>query len=140
MKKVAEVQTMCAQHDQLRDVANRYRLEIARPGPDPRSLADCRWKLMRLVTGHLAYEGLHLYPALYRSGGRDADAARQMATEIEQLSAELQNHVRDWTGTRIESDWPGYRLAAEALVDTLVRRLDREEKELYPLLLMAKAA
>jgi hypothetical protein len=140
MKKVAEVQTMCAQHDQLRDVANLYRLELAKPGPDPRSLADCRWKLMRLVTGHLAYEGLHLYPALLKSGGKDADTARQMATEIEQLSGALQTHVREWTVTRIESDWPGYRRAAETLIETLLRRLDREEKHLYPLLLVAKAA
>lgn len=140
MKKVAEVQAMCAQHDQLRDVASLYRLELAKPGPDPRSLADCRWKLMRLVTGHLAYEGLHLYPALYAAGGRNADIARQMATEIEQLSGALQNHVREWTVTRIDSDWPGYRRAAGALIDTLVLRIDREEKDIYPLLLVAKAA
>ena len=105
---------MCAQHEQLRDVANLYRQELARAGPNPRSLADCRWKLMRLVTGHLAYEGLHLYPALYRSGGKDADTARQMAGEIEQLSGALQSHVREWTVTRIENDWPGYRRAAES--------------------------
>ena len=140
MKKVAEVQTMCAQHEQLRDVANLYRMELTKPGPDPRSLADCRWKLMRLVTGHLAYEGLHLYPALCRSVGREADIARQMALEIEQLSGALQDHVREWTVIRIESDWTSYREAAEALIETLVRRMDREEKELYPLLLVAKAA
>ena len=139
MKKVAEVQAMCAQHDSLREVAKLYRRELAKPGPDPRSLADCRWKLMRLVTGHLAYEGLHLYPALLRSGGRDADTARQMATEIEQLSGTLHDHVREWTTARIERDWPGYRRAADALIAQLVCRLDREEKDLYPLLL-AKAA
>ena len=123
---------MCAQHEQLRDVANLYRQELARAGPNPRSLADCRWKLMRLVTGHLAYEGLHLYPALYRSGGKDADTARQMAVEIEQLSGALQSHVREWTVTRIENDWPGYRRAAESLIDTLVHRMDREEKVTLP--------
>ena len=140
MKKVAEIQAMCAQHDALREVAGQYRLELAKPAPEARSLADCRWKLMRLVTGHLAYEGLHLYSALHQAGGRYAETARQMAVEIEQLSGDLQNHVREWTVTRIESDWPGYRRAAEALVETLVRRLDREEKDLYPLLLVAKAA
>jgi hypothetical protein len=140
MKKVAEVQTMCAQHDSLREVANFYRLELAKPRPDARSLADCRWKLIRLVTGHLAYEGLHLYPALFKSGGKEADTARQMATEIEQLTGALHDHVREWTVTRIESDWTGYRRAAELLIATLVSRIDREEKDLYPLLLVAKAA
>ena len=140
MKRVAEVQTMCAQHDALREVANLYRQHLAQPGPDARSLADCRWKLIRLVTGHLAYEGLHLYPALYQAGGRDAAIARQMALEIEQLSCALQCHVRDWTSVRIEAEWLAYREAATALIETLERRLDREESDLYPLLMVAKAA
>ncbi|HEV2570031.1 hemerythrin domain-containing protein [Sphingomonas sp.] len=140
MKKVAEVETMCAQHEALREIAKLYRLELARPAPDARSLADCRWKLMRLVTGHLAYEGLHLYPALYKAGGTAGETARQMADEIGQLSCALQCHVRDWTAARIESDWPGYRAAAEELIVQLLRRLEREEKSLYPLMPMAKAA
>ncbi|NNM77400.1 hemerythrin domain-containing protein [Sphingomonas sp. ID1715] len=140
MKKVAQVQIMCAQHQELRDVAQKYRHALAQARPEPQALADCRWRLMRLITGHIAYENAHLYPALPECGARAEALGKEMAAELGQLTAQLHAHVREWTAERIAADWSGYRAAAEALIVALTKRIDREEQELYPLLTFARAA
>ena len=134
------VRTMCAQHDELRALVARYRAELARPAPDLAALSDCRWKLLRLVMAHLAYEDAHLFPALARHGaGLDA-AGRTRKGEVSALFARFQDHVREWTAIRIESDWRAFGEHASTLLNALVARMEREERELYTPLLVAKAA
>lgn len=140
MTKVAEIETMCAQHQELREVAAVYRRELGRAAPDPKALADCRWRLLRLISGHIAYETAHLYPALRRCGAHAEDAGKRMASELERLTGQLHAHVREWTGERISGDWAGYRRTSYTLIDMLTARMDREEQDLYPLLDLAKAA
>ncbi len=111
-----------------------------KPEADLAALAAFRWKLMRLVTGHLAFEDVHLYDALARGGGEAAAVAQSMAAELGHLLGSFQDHVRDWTPAAITGDWVGYRTASHALIAALVDRMDREEKQLYPLVVMAKAA
>jgi hypothetical protein len=140
MVTLREVKLMCAQHDELRALAADYAEQLARPAPDLVALAGCRWKLIRLVTVHLAYEDKHLYAIL---AGTDAPAVAivdRMATELGHLYASFQNHVREWTSAAIAIDWHGYRRETEALLDALCSRMDREEKDLYPLIAIAKAA
>lgn len=129
---------MYAQHDALRELARRYREELAREAPDLVALADCRWRLLRLVTGHLAYEDAHLRPLLARTP--QAVVHARMANELGQLFARFQNHVREWTAPQMAADWIGFRAQAGALLDALAMRMDHEERELYAPFLMAKSA
>ena len=140
MAMISEVRIMCAQHDGLRELADAYRRELGKDGPDLGALASIRWKLMREVAVHIAFEDKHLYGALAQCGERIAELGRSMASELGHLHASLQDHVREWTSARIAEDWPGYRAAVGAFVTVLTTRMDREEQELYPLVLVAKAA
>jgi hypothetical protein len=132
--------TMLAQHRELRTLAADYRRELDRAIPDLAALGKCRWTLARLISAHLAYETTHLYPAVQRIGPQPAALGDRMASEIGQLTAALGEHVRSWTVASIETDWARYRRASRQLIDTLCARMDREEAELYPLLGKAKAA
>lgn len=132
--------TMLAQHRELRALASDYRDEVAKTVPDLAALGKCRWTLARLISAHLAYEATHLYPALAKCGEKATATRDRMASEIGQLTAALGEHVRSWTVASIETEWASYRRSSRQLIDRLVARMDREEAELYPLLLTAKAA
>ena len=134
------VRTMVAQHDELRTLVARYRTELARPAPDLAALSDCRWTLLRLVMAHLAFEEAHLFPAVMRRGAAVEAAGRAMKGEVSALFARFQDHVREWTAIRIESDWRAFGEHASTLLNALVARMEREERELYTPLLVAKAA
>jgi hypothetical protein len=134
------VETMCRQHDELRALASEYFRQLDRAAPDLQALSKCRWTLARLLSGHLAYEGAHLYPALSAQGGRSQHVGAAMGAEAAKLASTLQNHVREWTASAILNDWDAYRTTSRSLIEILVARLDAEEAELYPLALLAKAA
>ena len=134
------VEIMCRQHDELRALGAAYERELGKPAPDLAALAKCRWTLARLVSAHLAYEGAHLYPALERAGGRASDLGRTMSAEMATLGAELGDHVRKWTSDSITTDWGHFTRTSKTLIDALKARMDREEREVYPVLSIAKAA
>ena len=135
-----QLETMRRQHDELRALGTKYEQELDRPSPDLSALSKCRWTLARLVSGHLAYEGAHLYPALASRAGPAGEIGRKMAAEIAELGGRLQNHVREWTPGAIADDWAGYRRSSKELISILRTRMDAEESELYPLAAIAKAA
>lgn len=134
------LETMLAQHRELRELADDYVRELSRPTPDLAKLGKCRWMLARLVSAHLAFEASHLYPALQRLGAAAGADGAHAASEIGQLTQALGAYVRDWTVSAIEANWSGYAEASKALVGRLRTRMDKEEAELYPLLRQAKAA
>ena len=134
------VETLCQQHAELRALASQYERELAKAAPDLPALAKCRWTLARLISAHLAYEGLHLYPALAAGGGHAAEMGRVFAAEMAGLGAQLDDHVRKWTSDAILSDWVGFARSSKALMAALKARMDREEREAYPLARIAKAA
>ncbi|GAO39970.1 hypothetical protein SCH01S_42_00130 [Sphingomonas changbaiensis NBRC 104936] len=134
------VETLCRQHDELRALATQYERELDKAQPDTTALSKCRWTLARLISTHLAYEGAHLYPALARSGGQATETGRKMASEMTELGAKLQSHVREWTVNAIADDWAGYRRSSKALIALLRARMESEEANLFPLAEMGRAA
>src|SRR5690348_14969385 len=119
-----KLETMRRQHEELRALAVTYEQELDRPEPDLSALSKCRWTLARLVTGHLAYENAHLYPALAGCGGAVSEAAERMSAEIVELGGRLHNHVREWTPGAIADDWAGYRRSSKDLISLLRLRME----------------
>ena len=135
-----QLDTLLAQHRELRALAGTYRAELDRTQPDLAALGTCRWTLARLISTHLAHEASHLYPTLRRASPQAIAAGERFASEIGQLTEALGRHVREWTVARIEDDWRGYRKASQDLIAKLSARMDKEEAELYPLFREAMAA
>lgn len=136
MSAANTIRTMCAQHDELRALAHRYRIELGKRGPDLRNLSECRWRLLRLVTVHLAFEDAHLQSFLAEQRTSKAfDRA-----DLDGLRDRFQNHVREWTSDRIVSEWPTFCRQASARLDELGVRMEREERDVYAPALLAKVA
>ena len=131
------VETLCRQHDELRALADNYQLELKKPTPDLQALARCRWALARLVSGHLAYARLYLYNIL---ASRGDTAGIKLGERLDDLGTRLSGHVRDWTPEMIVEDWPRYTRTSNALIKVLREHMEVEEQQLYPKLLVAKAA
>src|SRR3546814_9618290 len=49
------------------------------------------------------------------------------------LSADFIANDDKWTGERVAADWPAFGRETIALFDILAARVEREERELYPL-------
>lgn len=134
------LETMLRQHDELRALADEYDRQLARPEPDLAALANCRWTLARLLSSHLAYEGAHLFPTLNSGSESARQVARRMSAAVVGLGEHLQNHVREWTPAAIADDWAGYCRTSSKMLGLLRDHMAAEEVDLYPLLLIAKAA
>jgi hypothetical protein len=134
MQKI--VQTLIAQHDELRALRDTYERELAKPEPDLMALAKCRWTLARLVSTHLAFEQMHMKVLL----GRSEPVIAQLTQERQRLAQKLDEHVRNWTPNAIADNWADYGRVSRSVMAVLIGHLDREERDLYPLLLQAKAA
>ncbi|MFD1610550.1 hemerythrin domain-containing protein [Sphingomonas tabacisoli] len=130
-----QVEKLTHQHDELRALADSYEQALARPEPNLTTLAKHRWTLARLISAHLAVERLAF--------GRIANASDNVNRVMEEqraLAGQLDDHVRNWTVEAIAGDWPAYGRTCRAMMAVMRAHLDKEERELYPLLLQAGSA
>ena len=129
------IERMLADHAKLRACADRLEALLASGSvPDPDALADARWTLGSTMMQHLAFEERHLYAAL-REDPRSH--VRNVAAEFhEQLASSFgpyADHAKHWTPERVAESWDIYRGQTRTLLETMRRRMAREEEELYPL-------
>ncbi len=122
-------------HARLKEVSTELLALVETDAPcDPATLADCRWRLARLLLQHLPVEDRHVYRPLEQDVRPEvALTAKRFRLELEASYARFQDHADRWTGDAIVSDWPGYRSTVRQLVQSLHARIEREEATLYPL-------
>jgi hemerythrin-like domain-containing protein len=83
---------------------------------------------------HLALEDRILYPALQRQGDdRVRTTAARIQAEIGALAESFARYMAGWTDERITRDWRGFCTDSDRILDALARRIDREDRILYPL-------
>lgn len=102
--------------------------------PDPGVLADTRWQLSSFIMQHLAYEDRHLYSKLLSDERPHVVATgKKFQAELSELFGKYTEHAQFWTPDRIAADWQGFRTAARQSIEGMHRRIDHEERELFPL-------
>lgn len=123
-------------HDKMRRLAMAMRDVFNGPAPsDMRPLAQMRWSMASRVMSHLAFEDR----AFYSKIESHPDVAKRLLAErfrselVETFTA-YSDHCKSWTPRRIRCDWDVYRKAALDFIAWLLDRVDREEAELYPLI------
>lgn len=123
-------------HVDLLEVAREIRSRIAHDTLiDSVGLAQCRWRLARTVTQHLAMEDVHLYARLANDPRPEAVAiSARFERELKPLLGAFNAHIVEWTADAVRKDWDGYRVNMAGLLDALEARIECEEAELYPLL------
>ena len=103
--------------------------------PDRIELFDLRRDLVSTLLAHLKLEDWALYPRLIGSGDRQAASAGAMfKDEMGGLAAVFIAYTEKWHAGAITADWPGYCAETRGILDALMNRLTRENRELLPLL------
>jgi hypothetical protein len=109
---------------------------IGRPTPPPQlELFDVRRRLSSTLIAHLKSEDWVLYPRLAASSDPEiAATGRAFNEEMGGLAAAFTAYVHNWSAAEIEADWPGYCAETRGIIDALMNRITRENRELLPLL------
>ena len=109
---------------------------IARPSPPPQlTLFEVRRELLSSLLAHLKLEDWALYPRLINSGDpAAADLGREFEQEMGGLAPAFVAYSNKWSAPSIEADWTGYCAETRTILDALMHRVTRENRELLPLL------
>ena len=129
------VETLCAEHRQIRILVGRLNEFIARSAPpDPVEFLYFRREFGRTLVRHLKKEDWLIYPRLKASGRSGVrEIAARLCSELGSFEEAFGSYARRWTSIGISEDWPGFREETIAMLQLLLRRIALEESELYPL-------
>ena len=130
------------EHESLAIIVGRLSAMIAQDSPPPsRELYVLRMELTSALIHHLRSEDWMLYPRLLVSCDRRlADIAREFSKEMGGLSKAFRDYVEQWGAYAIKGGWKRYQRETAEILNSLTVRMDREERDLYPLLELKKAA
>lgn len=109
---------------------------VSRSDPPPQvELFELRHNLVSMLLAHLKLEDWALYPRLIESRQVELAAAGQaFKDEMGSLAPAFVAYCDKWGAAAIEDDWAGYCEDTRAMLDGLMNRLLRENRELLPLL------
>ena len=140
---MSDIQRLRDEHAQLIEVIGQLGAAVQQATPPPAvELFELRAKLARALIGHLKSEDWLLYPRLLESKDPNvAETARLFVEKMGGLAAAFTDYSRQWSAKAIETDWQAYCQATTEIVTALRTRIEREDRELYPLIeAVAKAA
>ena len=140
---MSEIMKLRQEHAELVQIVGRLARIIGQPAPPAASeLFKLRRELSSTLFAHLKAEDWVLYPRLLASpNAQVAETARTFSDEMGGLAQAYMAHADKWTATAIDQDWRGYCAATKGIIEALTLRINRENRELYPLLeAMDKAA
>jgi hemerythrin-like domain-containing protein len=124
-----------SEHRELMALARRLSAAIAAPQPAPQvELFELRRKLASALIAHLKVEDWALYPALFdHHDPAVAEAARRFSDEMGGLASAFAVYSERWTTMTIQANWNGFCTESADIISALIKRIEREETELYPL-------
>lgn len=130
-----EMQRLRAEHAALVTLSLIILDMVRAPHPPPAAeMAAARGQLRENLVRHLKCEDWILYPRLMATGDQELmRITRDFEIEMGGLAADFIAYDEKWTGERVAADWPGFGRATVAIFDILATRVEREERELYPL-------
>jgi hypothetical protein len=133
---MSELTKLRHDHAELARMFRQLERIIALPqAPSQLELFELRRTLMQTLIGHLKLEDWALYPRLIDSGDAEiAAAGRHFKDEMGGLAPAFLAYCEKWTANTIAADWPDYCSDTRELLDALNDRLNRENRELLPLL------
>lgn len=130
-----EMERLRAEHAALITLS-RIVLDMVRaPNPPrPTELISARGLLRETLVRHLKCEDWVLYPRLKASGDPElVRITREFELEMGDLAADFIAYDDKWTAARVDAEWPDFCRETIILFDMLAIRVEREERDLYPL-------
>jgi hypothetical protein len=133
---MSELSKIREDHATLARLFKRLGDVIACPSAPPQvDLFELRRELVSSLLAHLKLEDWALYPRLINSG--DIEIARlgaEFEAEMGGLAPAFLDYSNKWSATSIDADWAGYCAETRTILDALLNRLSRENRELLPAL------
>lgn len=119
----------------MRLVTDAKTLVLGGADKQPAAIAQKIVAISSIIKLHLAIEDQVLYPALKRSVSTQvARTATRFQNEMGPLAADFSAFARRWnTEARIRTEPVTMRSEAMAILDRIHRRMQQENRELYPL-------
>jgi iron-sulfur cluster repair protein YtfE (RIC family) len=135
MPSSREMQRLRAEHAALVTLSRIILDMVHAPGPPrPTELASARGLLRDTLVRHLKCEDWALYPRLNATGDPELmRITREFELEMGDLAADFVAYDDKWTSERVAAAWPDFCRETRAVFDLLAVRIEREERELYPL-------
>ena len=133
---MSELMKLREDHAKLARMFRQLEQVIAHREPPPQlELFELRQGLLSTLLAHLKLEDWALYPRLIDSGDDDISAkGEEFKQEMGGLAPAFLAYCDKWTASTIPGDWESYCSDTRALLDALMDRLTRENRELLPLL------
>jgi len=109
---------------------------VSKTAPPPQvELFELRHNLVSMLLAHLKLEDWALYPSLIDSGDDELSTAGQaFKDEMSGLAPAFIAYCDKWNAGAIDAEWTAYCKDTRAILDALMNRLARENRELLPLL------
>ena len=133
---MSELARLRGEHAILARLFGRLAEVIAQPSPPHQlELFALRREIASTLLAHLKLEDWALYPRLIDSSDPDTSATGQrFKDEMGGLAPAFLAYCDKWNAGTIDEDWAGYCEDTGAILEALVNRLTRENRELLPLL------
>jgi hypothetical protein len=130
-----EIERLRAEHAALIALARIVTELLQAPGPARLTeLASARALLRETLVRHLKCEDWILYPRLRATGDADLmHITREFELEMGDLAAEYVAYDDKWTAGRVAVKWTEFSRETIEIFGALTMRVEREERELYPL-------
>lgn len=133
---MSELKKLREDHAKLARLFRSLAQVIERPTAPPQvELFDLRREILSTLVSHLKLEDWALYPRLIESKDEQAaTAGKAFKDEMGGLAPAFLAYSDRWGAHTIDADWAGYCRDTRAILDALMNRLTRENRELLPLL------
>lgn len=101
--------------------------------PRPTELTSVRAMLHDTLLRHLKCEDWILYPRLMATGDPHfVTLAAGFVREMGHIAQDFLLYHAKWTAECIADDWPGFCHETEIMLNVLAMRIERENRDLYP--------
>jgi len=123
------------EHQQLLALAQQLSQAVASSEPPPQTeLFELRSNLASTLIAHLKTEDWALYPELFRNEDATVSTtARRFNDEMGGLASDFSVYSSRWTTMTIPANWTAFCSESREIIDALVKRIECEEAQLYPL-------
>jgi len=124
------------EHARLIDIIQSLASFVLQPRPpEAEELFKVRNELTSTLIGHLKAEDWVLYPRLIANPDPTiAGTALALSDEMGGLADAYRLYVNKWTAISIAYDWSAYCEETRAIIEALTKRINCENRDLYPLL------
>lgn len=128
-----DVNELRRQHQELAVIVDQL-LEAVRDKGTQQSVGAVRWHLARQLMSHLALEDRIFYPAMQRMADEGARAtAARLQAEMGTLGQSFSAYMHRWNDDQVAREWAKFCADTREIIGALKRRMEQEERLLYPL-------